>query len=137
MTQALFVKNQRRGLDGNTDQRVGEFTWSPVNFGAANAGVIKPAGGLVKALQLENINAALRFFLIVNKATTPVGGGADDSLIVRYFSVPSNNTLYIDQEFLGSIGIDCSAGIAWAFSTSRNAIVLGVATDIFSTVGYV
>jgi hypothetical protein len=110
------------------------FTLGAINLGAANAGVSKASAGAVYSIKVTNKNAAVRYFQIVNKATTPTN--SDSALIVDVVGIPSNSTVIIDSSYFGATGLVCSTGVSWAFSSTDTTITLATAGDVISTVGY-
>jgi hypothetical protein len=111
------------------------FTLSATNLGAANAGFVKATAGAVYSLKVTNKNAAVRYFQIVNKATAPTN--SDSALILDVIAVPTNTTVVINETYFGDLGLTCSTGIGWAFSSTDITITLATATDVISTIGYV
>lgn len=110
------------------------FTLSTINLGAANAATIKASAGAVYSLKVTNKNASVRYFQLVNKATTPTG--SDSALIVDVIAIPPNAMVIIDSSYFGVTGLVCSIGVSWAFSSTDTTITLATAGDIISTVGY-
>lgn len=115
-------------------QLVPAFTLSTINLGAANAATIKASAGAVYSLKVTNKNASVRYFQLVNKATTPTG--SDSALIVDVIAIPPNAMVIIDSSYFGVTGLVCSIGVSWAFSSTDTTITLATAGDIISTVGY-
>lgn len=111
------------------------YTLSTINLGAANAATIKASAGAVYALKVTNKNASIRYFQIVNKATTPTN--SDSALIVDVIAIPPVSIVIVDSSYFGSIGLACSTGVSWAFSSTDTTITLATASDVISTVGYV
>lgn len=118
-----------------SNRQIPAFALSAINLGAANAGVLKASAGAVYSLKVTNKNAAVRYFQIVNKATTPTN--ADALLIVDVVAIPANATVIIDSTYFGAMGLLCSTGVAWAFSSTDTTVTLATASDVISTVGWV
>jgi hypothetical protein len=130
---AVDEKTQRVAIA--TGQLIPAFTLSPINLGVANAATEKASAGAVYNLKVTNKNASIRYFQIVNKATTPTN--SDSALIVDVIAIPANSIVIIDSSYFGATGLVCSTGVSWAFSSTDTTITLATASDVISTVGYV
>jgi hypothetical protein len=85
---------------------------------AATKANIKASAGRVLTFRVTNINAAVRYFQIHNKATAPAG--ADTAL--RSYIIPAGTatapaSLTLDLDYLVD-GIRCDTGIGFAISTT-------------------
>lgn len=108
------------------------FTNSPVNFGAANQGVLKASTGAVFKVYCYNKSSSTRFFQIHNKATAPI----NTDVPIESFPIAANTALILDSTFWGATGMVCSTGVAWAFSSTEATLTLATAADQSSAVGY-
>ena len=108
------------------------FVNSPINFGASNQAVLKASAGAVFKVYCYNKNAATRFFQIHDKATAPI----NTDIPIESFPIAANTALILDSTFWGATGRVCSAGVAWAFSSTEATLTLATAADQSSSVGY-
>ncbi len=81
----------------------------------------------------SNINAAVRYVKIYNKATAPVLATDIPILIIP---IPANSTISLN---LGSLGFRCSAGIAMSITTGAADTDTGVvaAGEIKTLISYI
>lgn len=80
---------------------------------------LKTSAGRVKAFRVTNVNAAVRYFQIHDKATAPAGTNVPvfwAVLPAGTAAIPSVTT--IDQNLLQEYGIRCTTGVGWAISTT-------------------
>lgn len=131
LTRLYFINSLLGENSGGGGSTAPSFSITAQNFGANNAGVYKSTAGSLFSLYIKNINAATRYFLIIDKATTPVNGDTP----LHSFTVPANGLLFVDTSLLGSNGISCTTGIAWAFSTTEAIVTLASASDLSSFAG--
>ena len=137
---ALNIQRLRDIFDGVFDSNNGvlrtsatvTFTNSPVNFGAANQGVLKASTGAVFKVYCYNKSSSTRFFQIHNKATAPI----NTDVPIESFPIAANTALILDSTFWGATGRVCSTGVAWAFSSTEATLTLATAADQSSAVGY-
>ena len=108
------------------------FVNSPINFGASNQAVLKASAGAVFKVYCYNKNAATRFFQIHDKATAPI----NTDIPIESVPIAANTALILDSTFWGATGRVCSAGVAWAFSSTEATLTLATAADQSSSVGY-
>lgn len=103
----------------------------PLPFGAsysANAGVGKPSAGNLFSVMGTNINAAVRYLQLFNKATTPVN--TDVPVVGCSFPLaPDNGLVILGEDFFSTLGEYFTIGIAWAFSTTKDTLTLATAGD--------
>lgn len=121
-------------LSAITGISTASYGFSPTILASANAGVIKASAGSVFSLLVVNRTTELRYFHLVDKATTPTN--SDISLSQFPFAVPPNSTLPIGKSVFGDNGLPFTSGIAWANSLTDTTITLGATTDLTIKVGY-
>jgi hypothetical protein len=138
ITNTAFTANAGINLNTSalalTANQIPAFSLSTINLGAANAATVKASAGAVYSLKVTNKNASVRYFQIINKATTPTN--SDSALIVDAIALPSNATVIIDSSYFGATGLVCATGISWAFSSTDTTTTLATASDVISTVGW-
>lgn len=110
-------------------------TASPSRFAnlGANATLnVKAATGNVFSLYCYNANAATRYLQLHNTATVP------SSSDVPLYSFPVYAGLFtlIGEDFFSSAGANFSAGIAFAFSTTKDTYTAGTNTDQSTVIHY-
>lgn len=110
------------------------FVLSPINLGTVNADVIKASAGAVYSIKVTNKHSTVRYFQIVDKATTPTA--SDSALIVDVIAIPANETIIVTSAYFGATGLVCNNGISWAFSSTDTTITLATSSHLLSTVGY-
>lgn len=81
-----------------------------VAAGSTNATLVKASAGKVYSIQVNNINAAVRYLKLYNSATLPVVG---TTAIVKTLAVPAASV----QQFHFPGGLNFSAGIGFAMTT--------------------
>jgi hypothetical protein len=89
------------------------------NAGAATKANIKTTPGNVTSFRVTNVNAAIRYFQIHDKATAPAG--SDTAL--RSWVVPAGTAtvptvLMLGRDYLTEQGIKCLTGVGFAVSTT-------------------
>lgn len=91
---------------------------------------VKATSGYFQSVIVTNINAAVRYFQIHNKASAPTGGDA------ALFSVPipagtaaQPGYIILDQSYFGVGGLTCSTGIAVGISTAAATFTAATTTD--------
>lgn len=82
-----------------------------VGLGAATKANVKASAGIVYAISATNVNAAVRYLLLHNKATAPVA----TDVPLQAWLIPVNSTIIVQ---VPAAGIYCSTGIGWAISTT-------------------
>jgi hypothetical protein len=107
------------------------------NAGAAAAATMKAAPGRVMSFRVTNVNAAVRYFCIVDKITAPVN--ADP--ILFWAVIPAGTATVpaiadVDRTHLGEQGIVCPTGVSWAISTSPTTLTLATAAEHLVSVQY-
>lgn len=80
---------------------------------------IKTSGGRVRGLIITNANAAVRYFLIHNKATAPVATDVPD----MWFLLPAGTAaapsrIEVSEALFGTPGRQLTTGLGWAVSTT-------------------
>lgn len=78
---------------------------------STNATVTKGSAGTVWSIIASNINAAVRYLKVYNKATAPTVGSDTPVLVIP---IPAGGTVQFDG---GSNGIRFATGIGWALTT--------------------
>lgn len=99
---------------------------------------IKGSAGVVKSIYISNINAAVRYFQLHNKATVPL------ATEVPLISVPigagtANNpqAMVLGTDFFNDAGVSFSTGIGWAISTTYGTFTdSATASDHIAVVNY-
>lgn len=94
----------------NVDNFATPTTFNLNSAATTNATSVKASAGTLLALQVSNINAALRYLKLYNKASAPTVG-TDVPFMV--FPIPIGG--YIAEEF-GTLGIRMGTGIALAIT---------------------
>lgn len=89
------------------------------SFGAATKANVKASPGSLLSVYASNINAAIRYLLLHNKASAPAG--ADVPLMA--FPIPAGSStapasIILDGDFWGAAGFYFSTGLGWAISTT-------------------
>lgn len=115
--QALAEDNTNSVITVIERPLAGVSTYSPTlftNYGANLTLNVKATAGNVYSIHALNTNAALRYVQIHNTATTPSGGAVP----LASFPIPASSYINIDHTMLPAGGIYCSAGIAFAISTT-------------------
>lgn len=82
-----------------------------ISAASTNATSVKASAGSVNNIIVNNLNAAVRYFKLYNKASAPTVG-ADTPVLT--LAIPAGGTLAID---LGSRGLRLTTGIAYALTT--------------------
>lgn len=111
---------------------LGDYDVFPNSMGSSAATNIKMSAGSFRAVKVENKNAAIRYFLLINTNDIPDVGDP----ILDVISLPPNSVVIIGSDFYGRKGLVCTVGVSWAFSTEPDAIALGDPADCFAIVGY-
>lgn len=99
---------------------ISSVSYSPSNFsgfGAATKAVVKASAGSLISIYASNVNAAVRYLQVHNKASAPAGGDVP----VASFPIPAGSatavaSILISNDFFNSDYF--SAGISWAISTT-------------------
>lgn len=90
--------------------------WTPgklVSAATTNATVIKASAGQIGYIYATNVNAAIRYLKLYNKATTPTVG---TDVPVATIGIPGN-TAGAGGQFTVPAGIEFTAGISFALTT--------------------
>lgn len=82
-----------------------------ISAASTNATSVKASSGTINNIIVCNLNAAVRFFKLYNKATAPVVG-TDTPVLTQ--AIPAGQSIPID---LGSRGLFLGTGIAYALTT--------------------
>lgn len=95
-------------------------------------GVIKASGGQVYGLSAYNVNAAVRYLHLYNKATAPTL-----STDTPIYTVPLPAAGRIDINFT-ALGLAFATGISWAYTTDDVAIPVtaGTSTELHFSATY-
>lgn len=88
------------------------------NFGAATNASVTTVPTMLKSIQAQNENAAIRYLQIFNLAAAPT---EDSSVPIFSFEIPAGSgtvpgLCQIGAEFFGEAGYYLSAGLAWGIS---------------------
>lgn len=99
---------------------------------------VKGSAGYLKSIRVSNINAAIRYLQIHNKATAPAGG---DTPILS-FPIPAGSAtvpqyLSFGQDDWGPGGLSCSTGISIGISTVAATFTAATTTDHVTAGSYV
>ena len=105
---------------------------TPIRILTGVGGVIKATPGMLFKITAYNVNAAVRYLHIYNKATAPTLS-TDTPLMT--FALNPTSAREID---MAGMGVTFSTGIAWAFTTDDIAIpaTAGTSTELHATVLY-
>lgn len=98
----------------------------------------KAAPGNLLAIRATNINAAIRYLQIHNKASAPAGG--DTALIsipIPAGSATAPAVVTLGNEFFGNNGLSLTTGIAVGISTAATTFTAATTTDHVVTGMYV
>lgn len=120
---------------------VASATYSATGFTAPLTDVdisVKGSAGNLKSLSASNINAAIRYLQVFNKATAPAGG---DTAVFSW-PIPAGTStapavVEIGQDFLGNGGYYFSTGIAVGISTVAATFTGATTTDHVTNGTYV
>ncbi len=106
------------------------------NWGAATAKNIKTTPGNVWAIRISNINAAVRYFQLHNKATIPLSTEVPQlSFIIPAGTATAPGILQLDETyFVPSEWF--TVGIGWAISTTVGTYTAATASEHNSHVRY-
>lgn len=108
---------------------------APSNFKNAGANAtlnVKAAAGNVFSLNCHNANAADRYIQLHDTATVPAGAAAPKFS----FLVKAGGDTVIGTDYFTDEGCSFAAGIAFAFSTTRDTYTAGTAADQRTEVNY-
>lgn len=112
---------------------VASATYSPSGFVAPLTDVdisVKASAGNIKSLSVSNINAAVRYLQVHNKATAPAGGDtAIFSFVIPAGTATAPGVREIGTEFFGEGGYYLSTGIAIGISTVAATFTAATTTD--------
>jgi hypothetical protein len=99
---------------------------------AGTTGFVKASAGQVYRLNAYNVNAAIRYLHLYNKASAPTLG-ADTPII----TIPIKGTESVQVDFT-NIGAEFTTGIAWSYTTDNIAIpaTAGTSAELFFSMGY-
>lgn len=116
-------------------KKIAAATYAPTvftNLGANATLNVKASTGNIYSLSCANANAAPRWIQLHNTATTPSGGAAP----AYSFLVPAGGQIIIGTDFFTQEGANFAAGIAFAFSTTRDTYTAGTAADQATVIHY-
>lgn len=127
---ARNLDTYRQGVLQAFSLLVGCSAEASTSFGALAVDTAKAAPGVVKSIYVSNMNAAVRYFQLHNKATDPV----NTDVPLFSFPVPAGTatnpgTLILGQDFFTAIGTDFTTGVAWAVSSTNATLTLATASD--------
>lgn len=98
----------------------------------------KGAPGNLLSIRATNINAAIRYLQIHNKATAPAGGDtAALSIPIPAGSATAPAVVTLGNEFFGNNGLFLTTGIAIGISTAATTFTAATTTDHVVTGMYV
>lgn len=103
------------------------------NIGANSTLNVKASGGNVFSLICHNANAAARYVQLHNTATVPV---TTVGVPVYSFYVPAGAQIGIGSDIFTNPGVNLAAGIAFAFSTTRDVYTAATAGDGSTVIHY-
>jgi len=112
---------------------VASATYSASPFGTFLTSVaiaVKGSAGNLMSVYVSNINAAVRYLQIHNKATAP----ANPDVPIWSFPIPAGSatvpgTLELGEDFFGSCGKNLATGIAVGISTTAATYTAATTTD--------
>jgi hypothetical protein len=107
---AYFDVNGRQVVSLQPMTVGGLTTHKTVAAGSTNATVVKASAGQVYGIQVNNVNAAVRYLKLYNKATAPSVG---TDVPVKTLAIPAASV----QQFHWPAGIAFAAGISFATTT--------------------
>lgn len=107
-------------------------TLTPLRIVTGAGGVIKATPGKFYGVTAQNVNAAIRYLHLYNKATAPTLS-TDTPLISIPLAAAGIRDLILTDH-----GVIFSVGIAWAFTTDNIAIpaTAGTSTELLATAYY-
>lgn len=106
-TLGTWVEHRRVATSVNTPTR-------SADFGTVTKLSVKGSAGNVFGVIAHNNNAAARYLLLHNKATTP----AASDVPLYAFLIPPGSYVSIGEAFFGQSGTNFTTGIGWAISTT-------------------
>lgn len=134
---AMKVRGMGNVFNGSTWDRmrgdtVGTFTKAGVgatstnvysvnnSFGTATKAAAKASTGNLFSVYCSNINAAVRYLQIHNKATAPAGTDVPvSSFLIPAGTATAPATIVLDASYFGTNGKYLSTGVSWAISTTN------------------
>lgn len=114
--------NAQKGMAVNIAQTTNDTT---TRWTTGASGVIKASTASLKALVLQNVNAAARYLQIYNKATAGIPG-TDTPVLTVPMAATSNVNLTGLSMYLG-------LGVSWAVTTDFAGATAGASGDIVGT----
>lgn len=91
---------------------------------------VKGTAGVFKSVYVTNINLAVRYFQVIDKATAPVGGDtALFSIPIPAGTVTIPGFIKLNTTFFGLAGLACATGIAIGISTTAGIFTAATTTD--------
>lgn len=124
------------GADGAARDFIGKATAYKLTSAANNnAQSIKASAGYVHSIRAGNINAAIRYLKLYNKASAPAPA-SDNALLVEVIPLPANGLPVVIT--YGDHPLEFTTGIAMAIVTdaSDTGNTSVAASEIFVTIGY-
>lgn len=103
------------------------------NLGAAATQNVKSTAGNVFSITCYNASNQVRYIQIHNTATVPAAAAVPS----ESFMVPSNGQIVIGTDYFTNNGVYYSAGIAFAFSETRNTYTAANAADQTTRIKYI
>jgi hypothetical protein len=128
------------GAQAVAEKPVYGSVYSPQNYRMPDTAVVKDfilaSPGAVQSLTALNFSAAIKWLLIFNRTDAP----NTNDVPFRAYPIPAgtaNNpgVLVLDKAYFASV-LNCSAGIAYAFSTDRTKLTPAIAADHFLDLNY-
>lgn len=113
----------------------GATPYKLVSAASTNATSVKGSAGTIYSISASNVNAAVRYLKLYNKATAPTVG---TDVPVQTYAIPGNTAGAGTNIPLGLPGLNFSTGIAFALTTeATDAGTTGVAAnEIVVNLGY-
>lgn len=104
-----------------------------ISAASTNATSLKASAGVVYAIQAFNINAAIRYLKLYNKASAPTVGSDTP---VKVLAIPPGSGFVLS---FGPSGVSFTTGIAWALTTGITNADTGAvaASEILVNIDYI
>lgn len=99
---------------------------------------VKATAGYLMSIVVTNINAAVRYVQLHDKATAPANPDVPImSIPISAGSATLATTLILGEEFFGKGGRECTTGIAIGVSTTGNTFTAATASDHYISGSFV
>lgn len=97
------------------------------NLGASNAAVVGSprVAKRLFSFTCDNENASDRWILFFNQSSTPV----NSDVPVDQYKVPAGQQIGRGTDVFTNSGVEFSTALAWAFSSTKDALTLATAGD--------